>query len=121
MLTSPCAEAPVYDRAVVAVGFALLDRVAGHQPFAIRRLQQTTQQNRLTLAVIRRAPPLDAIGGNQCVDCIPLALRDDGLMLAGETLPLVHDLAQVPPVVQHLVEGLLGEGLAPLVTTPSAP
>ncbi len=35
-------------------------------------------------------------------------------MLAGEALPLVDDLAQVHPVEQHLVEGLLGEGLAAL-------
>jgi len=43
-----------------------------------------------------------------------LRLADDGLMLAGKALPLVHDLAQVHPVVQHLVDGLLGEGSAAL-------
>jgi hypothetical protein len=41
-------------------------------------------------------------------------LLDDGLMLARVALPFVDDLAQVHPVVQHLVDGLLGEGLATL-------
>jgi transposase len=42
----PGAEAPVFDRRVVAVGLAPLDGVAGHQPLAIGREQQAAQQYR---------------------------------------------------------------------------
>jgi hypothetical protein len=45
------------------------------------------------LAVVGFAPPLNAIGGDQCVHDIPLCLGNNGLMLARETLPLVDDLA----------------------------
>lgn len=55
------AEAPVLDRRVVAVGLALLDCVARHQPFAVGREQQASQQHRRTLAVVGLTPPLGVL------------------------------------------------------------
>jgi hypothetical protein len=40
-------------------------------------------------------------------------------VLAAEHLALVHDLAQVNPVVEHLVDGLLTEELALAGSDPS--
>jgi hypothetical protein len=61
------------------------------------------------------ARPLPRALEQDGVHLVPEILADDGLVLAGKALPLVHRHAPVHLVVQQLVHLPLVDRLAPLV------